>query len=164
VNLSKFFVVLQAPYPYFKGPSSELIEETLTLVESQGFDYAFDYALDYQAGATTNQYILTNDGDAPARIKVVFNGSVINPTLTNTSAGNSVQIEKTLVASDVITLELTAGGRSITNQEGVSFEQFFNGETAFFDIPVGSNTLVFSASTFDASASCDITITKFYES
>lgn len=159
---SNFSISLVAPWPFFKGDGSEVETASLTLVESEGFDYPMDYPFDYDAGASTNVYVFDNDGDVPALIKVVFNGSVISPTLTNTSAGQSVQIATTLSSSTSVTLQYTPSGRSIKNQDGTSYESYFNGETAFFFVPVGSNTFVFSASTYDAVASCDITLTKFF--
>lgn len=157
---SSFSVFLTAPFPFFKGSSTETA--TLELNESEGFDYPMDYPFDYEAGASTNTYIFNNDGDVPALVKVTFNGPVISPTLTNTSTGNSVQIDTTLSGGTSVVLEYTSTGRSIRDQNGVSYEQYFNGETAFFFIPIGSNTFVFSASTFDSQASCDLVFNKYY--
>jgi len=67
------------------------------------------------------------------------------------------------VYSETITINYTSQGRSITNQDGISQEEFFNGETDGLFIPTGSNTFLFSASTFDANAQCEIFLTKrFY--
>lgn len=162
VDKSSFSVFLTAPWPFFSGDGSEVETASLSLVESQGFDYPMDYPFDYEAGASTNTYTFNNDGDVPALIKVVFNGPVISPTLNNTSNGDSIQIDAVLDSSTSVTLEYTNAGRSIRDQNGVSYEAYFNGETAFFFIPLGTNIFTFTASTFNSNASCDITLTKYY--
>lgn len=162
VDKSKFNIRLIAPYPYFKGATSETVTTTLNLSNTLGFDYPVTYPFSYQPGNSTFQYTWNNDGDTTGFIKVVFNGSVINPTLTNSTNGKYVQIEKTLSTSDYVTLEYTNTGRNIVNQLGVNYETYFNGETAFFFVPVGSNTFSFTASTYDALANCTITLDKYY--
>lgn len=159
---SDFRVSLMAAYPFFKGATSEVETATLYLNESLGFDYPMDYPFDYVAGSVSNSYVFNNDGDVPALIKIVFNGSVISPTLSNTSTGKAVQIDTTLSVGTAITLQYTSSGRSVVDQNGTSYEQYFNGETAFFFVPLGSNTFVFTGSTYDALASCNITLTKYY--
>ena len=163
VDKSMVDIMLTAPWPFFKGATSEDISETLYLNESLGFDYPVDYPFDYEAGSTTNTYVFDNDGDTEALIRVDFNGPVINPTLNNTSTGEFIQIETTINSgTTVICQKPVSAGRSIADNSGISYEQYFNGETAFFYVPVGSNTFVFSASTYDSSASCVISITKYY--
>lgn len=159
---SRFRVVLQAPFPFYKGSSSDVINETLYLDQSLGFDYPFDYPFDYEAGVTSSVYTFNNDGDAPALIAVQFNGPVIGATLTNQTNGEYVQIDTTIPSGQYVTLAWTSSGRVVESNSGVSFEQYFNGATAFFTVPLGSNTFRFTASTFDASASCDITLTKYF--
>lgn len=162
VDKADFSVRLTAAFPFYKGGDEDVIEETLYLTDSLGFDYPVDYPFDYQSGVAVNSYIFDNDGDVDALVKIVFNGSAINPTLTNTSAGNMVQIGTTLTGSVSVTLEYTPSGRNISDQDGNSYEQYFNGSTAFFFVPRGSNTFVFSAATYDVNASCDLTFTKYY--
>lgn len=158
---SSFDITLIAPWPFFKDGTTT--STTLYLNESLGFDYPVNYPFDYVAGSTTNTYIFNNNGDVDALIKVVFNGPVISPTLNNTSTGNSVQIDTTLVSGTIITLEKpTNAGRSIRDQNNASYESYFNGQTSFFYLPVGSHTFTFTASTYDVSASCNITLTKYY--
>lgn len=159
---SNFSVTLQAPWPFFKGADADVITETLELNESEGFDYPVDYPFDYVAGSATNTYIFNNDGDVPALIKVVFNGPVISPTLTNSSTSGMVQIDTTLGSGTIVTLNYGSQGRSIIDQNGTSYETYFNGDTSFFFVPVGTNTFSFTASTYDAQASCIITLTKYF--
>ncbi len=159
---SSFDVSLTAAYPFFKGPTSSIITETLELNESEGFDYPFNYPFDYEAGANNSTYVFNNDGDVPALIKVVFNGPVVTPTLNNLTTGKSVQIETTVTDGNSVSLEYTPSGRLIQDQNGVSYEQYFNGETAFFFVPIGSNTFTFTAATYNTNSSATITLTKFY--
>lgn len=155
-----FEVELVAPQPYFVDKDSGVIEETLTLVQSSGIDLPTDLPASFASGGNNNRFVFNNDGDTTAKLKVEFSGPVINPTLLNSSTGEILQIEKTLDANEVITIEYTAEGRVVENQSGVSQEEFFNGSTNALFIPKGSNTFLFSASTFDANASCTLYLTK----
>lgn len=155
-------IVLVAPYPFFSSSVSDVTNATLYLNQGLGFDYPFDYPFDYVAGSSTNTLVFNNDGDVPALITIAFNGPAITPTLNNTSQGTRVQIDTTLSATTVnLSFDPTAG-RIIEDQNGTSYEQYFDGNTSFFFVPLGSNTFIFTADTFDAGASCNITLTKYY--
>lgn len=155
--------VLQAPYPFLSGSDEDVVTAHLELNESLGFDYPFDYPFDYVAGAVNSEVTIDNDGDVPALVKVVFNGPVDIPTLVNTTTGEIAQIDTSLAGGESVTLEYTTNrGRVIENGSGLSYETHFNGDTAFFFAPVGSNTFVFTAGSYNAAASCDITLTKYF--
>lgn len=157
---ASFTCVVTAPYPYFSGPSSELITETLLLSQSEGLDLPATLPATFVAGSATNSYTFDNNGDTFALLAIEFTNG-INPTLTNSSQGSFVQIEKN-ITGETVTLEYSNNGRIIEDNNGTSFEQYFIGETSFLFVPTGTNIFTFSASTFDASASCKIQLTKFY--
>lgn len=160
VDKSNFTIQLIAPYPFFKD--STPITTTLYLDSSLGFDYPMTYPFDYVAGATLSKYIFVNDGDVPALVAVRFNGLVTTPTLSNTSAGEVIQINTSISAGSNVSLSYTNTGRSIVDQSGTSYEVYFNGNTAFFFVPVGSNTFIFTAGTYDSTSSCNLSFTKYY--
>lgn len=157
-------IALQAvfPYTFLTGGDSDEIVQVLQLEEPGGFDIPYDLPFDFASGGTGDSYTFDNDGQAEAILKVAFKGSVINPTLTNTSTGEVIQIETTLSDTDTVTVELKSDGLFVTDQKGVNFQEFYVGSTDSLFIPTGSNTFKFSANTFDTDARCTLTLNKRY--
>lgn len=153
-------IELKAPFPFYRSSTVEVAE--LVLSEAGGTDYPLDFPMSYVGGTSGNVYNFNNDGSVAALLKATFNGEVTNPTLINESNGTIFQIEATLLSSESVTGQFLNNQRSIKYNSGVSAESVFNGTTAFFLIPVGTNIFRFSASTYSASATCDLEFTKYY--
>jgi hypothetical protein len=148
------------PNPNFTD--SESIVETIYLADVQGFDIPFDITFDI-AGGTGDTVTIENEGDVDVYPTIRFNGggsTLINPTLTNQTTGQSLQINTTISNSNYVEIAFGRAGITVLYNGTTNYLQYLVGD--LFQLIQGSNTLRFSASSYNASSNCQITHTNSY--
>lgn len=155
-------LVCAFPFTFLSGGVNDLITQTVSLVETGGFDLPFDLPFDFASGGNDNLATFNNNGDTTALLKATFTGPVINPQLRNLTTSQIISIDKELLQGESIEVFLSNTGRVVVDNNGVSQEEFFNGDTGSLFLPLGANNFAFTASSFNENATCTLTFTKRY--
>ena len=160
---------LTAPYPYFRDTEADTA--TLNVEDVQGFDITgtgaddWDLPFDITGGTGSSILLFNNTGTEDALMSVTFSGAQTNPTLTNVTTGEIIQILTTMSASDTITVEFNfKSGRSVLKNGTTNMESSFRGRSNYLFLSTGSTTLQYNASNPGPSAECVVSITKYYNS
>ena len=165
-TFANFFVQVRGEEPWLLD-SNNSIEETLTLAESNGYVLPFSAPIPFGESTTTDTVTILNDGDIALPPSIVFNGPVTNPRLTNQTTNETVGITGTINNGESVVIYRNSSGVFYELNgtigipgSGVNYFQFKTGD--LFDLAIGSNTLKFTAQTFNANASCIVRFTNGY--
>lgn len=152
---ARFQVILRGEDSYWLDPVENSV--TLYLEEVQGFDLPVTLPFDILGGTGNSQATIDNTGDVAIypTVTITAQATLINPTLTNLTTGESLQINTTLLTGDVVVIEYGSSGVTVTLNGGTNYYSNLVGD--LFQLQVGTNTLRFSASTFDAASSAVVT-------
>jgi hypothetical protein len=126
--------------------SQTLTSVTSFLPQSGGVTYAVTYPVQF-GGSSGGSVTASNSGNAPAFPLVTLYGPMINPVIANDSTGESIRLNLTLVAGDVVAVDMkkrliVQGGT--TNRMGA----FISG-SKFWAILPGLNNLRVGADAYD---------------
>lgn len=144
---ARFQIILVAEDPYWQDSTD--ISVTMMLEQVQGFDLPVDLSFDILSGGNEDTEVIDNTGQVAIypRITITAGASLINPTVTNQSTGESVQINGTLLAGDVVIIEWGPSGETVTKNGSINYYEFLIGN--LFKLQLGTNILRFTASSFD---------------
>jgi phage-related protein len=117
-----------------------------------GRTYDRVYDLDYGGGATTG--IITNTGWYTTYPTITITGPAVNPRVINNSTGQSLLIDYTLQATDILVLDTDY--RTVTIN-GVNRRAILNNASAWFAAPPGTSLYSFQATGTGVGTSCVVT-------
>ena len=110
-----FAVQLKASDP--RVYSAEEYGTNLSIYDASGggTDYPEDYGIDFLGATSTNERVLTNDGNANAYPKLRFygptTGTLTGVTVTNITTGQTLVINSTILSGQILTADM---GRLVT--------------------------------------------------
>lgn len=120
---------------------------TITLPISGGV--TFPYMFPVRFGASTGgSAVITNRGTTSTPPVVRFYGPMVNPSISNLTTGQKVQLDMTLVAGDVITLDMAR--RTVIQGETTNRMSVLESGSRFWQLRAADNYLSFQASEYDA--------------
>lgn len=153
----QFEIVLKAEDPYYISPST--IAYYCGLTQTGGFPIPMTIAAPLSS-LTGNTIQIINGGDVPGKVVFKIANAVVNPTVTNITTGKSFTIAQTLIDGETITVYKDTTGQYVTKNTGASLYSYFTG--TIFDIVPGTNIIVFSATTYTATAVLEVDFTEKY--
>ena len=140
----------------------DITSTTLNLTPSapSGRTYNRTYNLSYGGGSLTGSGFVINNGWATTNPIVTIQGPAVNPVLTNNTTNQSITINYTLGASDVVVIDLNL--KTVT-LNGTSARNILANNSQWFSAPTGTTQLSFSATSFTLGAtSCRVTYANAY--
>ncbi len=156
VSFADFSMVLIANDPFWSATSATTY--TIDLSEGGGTPVASPVPSPVGSG-TADRVTVVNGGDVAIYADYEITGACVNPTITNTTTGESFQITGTFVGSDVLSITWTQAGLSVL-KNGSNYMQYFTG--TFFKLAVGNNIVRFTSSTHYSGTGCTISIYNKY--
>lgn len=160
ITNNSFFVEWRCEDPYFLSETTQ--SESLSLVNPVGVVVSSVVSAQFGEGSGDNKAIINNTGDVARSPKITFSGALVSPTIRLVSTGQSVGINTTMVAGQTVViyrlngaLYVELGGTIDSPNSGTSYFRYLSGD--LFDIPVGSEQVVFSASSGSGTATIDFT-------
>jgi phage-related protein len=161
----RFQVAFHAPSPYW----TDVSDTVLTLSYTGSYvTFPFAFAPGGSAfgslGTINGQVInIDNTGDVATPLTMVFNGPSVNPKIQNNTTGEYIQLNKTLVAGECITVYTAFGRKTVTFTSGgttISAMQYLDLLSTFFVLELGANQLQFIDDGTKIGASASVTYRK----
>lgn len=150
VTFADFNMVLIASDPFWA--STAVTNYSVTL--SEGGGTPVDSPVPSPVGSgTSDKVTVTNSGDVATYADFTISGACVNPTVTNTTTGESFQFEDTLVPSDTVVISWTQSGLSVLKNGSNAMASF---KGTFFKLPVGASVIRFTSGTYYSGTSLNI--------
>jgi hypothetical protein len=156
VTMNDYRVELKAEDPFWKG--STAVTGSASLSDEGGTPVSSPVPSPVGT-ASDNLVSITNNGDVEYYPSITINGSVENPTVTNTTTGESFSFDYDLEAGGSIEVYYQTG--EVFAKKG-SADIYENLTGDLFKLATGTNSIRFTADTFSSSASIDITFYPRY--
>lgn len=153
----QFEIVLKCENPYWLSAST--ISYYCGTTATGGFPISATIPMPL-GSLSGNSIQIINNGDVAGKAVFKIANSVINPTVTNMTTGQFMKVTYTLVDGEYIMIYRDQTGQYVTKNTGASLYSYFTG--SIFDIAVGTNIIVFSASAYSATAVLQIDFTEKY--
>lgn len=143
------------PRKYSQGENSVFI--SMPPLVSDGLDYPLVYPLDYGTTPDPSNLIVTNSGDAPAPVELIYSGPVTNPTLINQTTGVRLGFEITLAADETLTVNTRVGTVLLNGTADRLYTRTLASSPILgFDLLPGDNDLQTIAEDWDTGAGIEI--------
>lgn len=144
------------PRRYSLGEESKFLE--LPPDTEDGLDYPLVYPLDYGIEVLSNSAIVTNDGDAPTPLTLVFNGPVTNPRLVNQTTGEQLGFEIVLTEDDTLTVNTRLGTVLLNGVADRLYTRTASSSPLLgFDLEAGDNEIQIIADEWETGAGVELT-------
>jgi len=124
-----------------------------------GRGYNRTYNVTYGGGTQGNTGLVINQGTTTTYPTVTIKGPSTNPTIGNLTTGQSITLNYSMVATDVIVIDSL--NRTIT-LNGNPARNLITGASQWFSAPVGTSQFYFSATGTTAGAGATITYYNAY--
>ena len=124
-----------------------------------GRGYDRTYNVTYGGGTQGNTGLVINQGTTTTYPTVTITGPATNPTIGNLTTGNSINLNYSMVSTDVIVIDSL--NRTIT-LNGNAARNLITGTSQWFNAPVGTSQFYFSATGTTAGAGATITYYNAY--
>lgn len=161
INVSTKTFLMRDEYPLhasfqieFYAPDYRILSQTSQTVSvsmpvSGGVVYTVVFPIVYGA-SSGGSAVAVNNGSTQASPIVTIAGPAINPVVTNQTTGERFAINLTLLAGDVLTLDMA--NRTLVQGTSSSTTPRMGSKSAdsvFWKLQPGSNLILFTADTFD---------------
>lgn len=140
VSIGSFYVELTSGEPFFSDGEETSYSATL----SEGGGFPLPAPLPFPLiGSDNDSFAISNTGDEAFYADFRIYGEVVNPTVTNSTTGESFTIETTIGDGDYVHIYMTNNGPVVELNDESSLYVYFEGVVPI--IGVGDNTILFSA-------------------
>ena len=156
-NYQVFSLQLMAPNPYWLSEDSQSTEMVSWI---GGFSFPLRLPSKF-ATAGEREINIINSGDVKTPVKLEIYGVATNPTITNTSTGEFIKVNTTLLESDVLTITTEFGNKKV-ERNGESVFHFIDLNSTFFELEVGDNVLEFKTEDVEDEANIKISYRNRY--
>jgi phage-related protein len=151
-------VTMFCPDPRYYDVTTQSLSLSPSAVS--GRTYNRTYNLTYGGGSLTNSGQIVNAGWAITNPIITITGPVVNPVVSNVTTGQSITINYTLGASDVLVIDLNL--KTVT-LNGVSARNILANASQWFSAPPGTTQISFSGTSYTIGAtSCTVTYANAY--
>ena len=152
---------LMAPDPAWLDTSDNEL-----LVSSVIGKFTFPISFPTQMGALDNERIITNRGDMPTPVRIIFNGPAENPKIANETTGDFVKVARTLLDDEQLIVDTTFGAKRVTfiDKDGVETNAFgfIDLESQFWWLEVGDNKIVYTSDSGGSAATVHLFFKQRY--
>lgn len=141
-KFAHFQFSLTAPYPYWQ--KQNVVSQALSGVQKQ-FKFPWNIAQPYRFGQLMQMQFMNvyNNGQVPVPFTVTFfaKNAVKNPKIINMKTGESLVLNKEMVADERIVVEITHDRTYVTSSVDGSIRGVLDLDSTFFRLGVGDNVL-----------------------
>jgi hypothetical protein len=116
----------------------------------RGFNKSFDYG--WGGTATAGAYTITNLGAAPTKPVLTLVGPLTNPTLTNETTGEELELTYTLGSGEILEVDFDAATILLN---GTASRYYAKTGGFFWELVAGANTVRFSAQSGSGTATLE---------
>jgi len=164
--------------PFWRDASDS--RATLTL-EDPAFIFPLVFSPTIKFGVIANKtVVIENEGHVESPVLIKFLGPATNPIITNETTGEYIKVDKTLLADEMLEINTAFGNKSVMfgeYEEYIGDEGqieyrfvgtpsnafgFIDPESTFFQLQVGTNTIVFDDDTSSEDAKVVIDYNNLY--
>lgn len=149
-NLKTFTLELTAYNPLWR----DVAENALKLGDFTGglkFPFEFNKEVKFASKGAVSSIEIT--GDVPSPIRAEFKGGAMTPQLTLNQTGEFIKVNITLEENEELIITTDYGNKLVNkrNADGnlESANHLISVDSSFFSLPIGTNTLAFSATAGD---------------
>lgn len=101
-------------------------------------------------GSLANQVIINNTGDVETPVRIQFVGGIESPVITNETTGESIVVNQTIAATDILEITTGYGNKKVTiiaadGTRTSAFQYIDSDLTTFFNLALGENILTYTA-------------------
>jgi hypothetical protein len=152
VNKSSLLVEMQTEYPLMQNYTQT--SQNIPISSGGGFGIPFAMPFAMNVGAL-NTISVTNNGNYPAYPVFTFTGKLTNPSLTNLTTGDQININYSLTsATDQIVVD-TYKRTVVILPSGNNGRQYVSGK--FWTVPVGQSSIVLGNANQSDGGTCTVT-------
>ena len=108
-------VRLRAPDPSFYDPSQK--SRTFYVVGADGLSFPIGFPIPFSGSIITGGEDLEYVGSWQTYPTIILTGPLQNPRIENVTTGDRLELEYNLIADEVVTIVLTPGAKTITNND-----------------------------------------------
>lgn len=152
---------LMAPDPAWLDTSDNEL-----LVSSVIGKFNFPISFPTQMGVLDNERIITNRGDMPTPVRIVFNGPAENPKIANETTGDFIKVARTLLDDEQLIVDTTFGAKQVIfiDKDGVESNAFgsIDLESQFWWLEVGDNKIVYTSDSGGSAATVHLFFKQRY--
>lgn len=129
---------------------------TVTLPKDGGvtFDLVWDIVFGDSSGGLATA---TNAGTTQAKPVIKLYGPMDNPRITNTTTNEYIDINHTMVAGDIITIDMTGDSPTVIQGTNTNRMGKVRDGSVFWSLAPGANTITLTAAGYEADAKAEIT-------
>lgn len=144
-------VTVICPEPYFRKKTDNaerlvyVTPQFVLPVEFDGDNVIMGERTEFPSAPVTNE----GDVEVGVRISFALDGAVMNPTITNATTGDYIQISSGLVYGDAVELSTVTGNKYVTvirNGQRLNYLGHLSSGSSWIVLVPGVNTIEFSAS------------------
>lgn len=149
-NLKTFTIELTAYNPLWR----DVAENALLLGDFTGgltFPFEFDDTVTFASRGAVSNIVIS--GDVPSPIRAEFKGGADTPILTLSQTGEFIKVNIELQEDEELIITTDYGNKIVNKREAdgslTSANHLISNDSTFFSLPIGENTLTFSATAGD---------------
>ena len=149
--LEQFTVQLSCPSPFWRD-QQETKKDIASWIGSFYFPLEIPIDEGIQFGYREPSVIVDvyNEGDVDTGMRVAFKaiGTVVNPLLLNINTGEFIQVNQTLAAGDVVTVNTEYGSKGATLERGgvkSDYFRYIDVDSTFMQLRIGDNVFRYNA-------------------
>lgn len=116
-------------------------EEIVTWIGGMTFPWVLPSSFAMKGPKIIN---IVNRGDVEAPVRIEFRGPATNPRVTNRATGEFIQVNRELLAGDVLIITTDFGGKRVEINDQNVFN-WIDLESSFWQLQVGDNVIEYSS-------------------
>ncbi len=141
-KFAHFQFSIDAPYPYWQKDNS--VSQALSGIQNH-FKFPWNISRSYRFGEwmATQFMNIRNDGQLPVPFTATFyaKNEVENPKITHASTGETLILNKSMVAGERVVVEITHDRTYVTSSEDGNIRGALDLDSTLFRLGVGDNVL-----------------------
>lgn len=135
-----FSLTLLCPSPFWLDDYT-VSEEIVTWIGGMTFPLVLPTSFAMKGPKVIN---IVNKGDVETPVRIEFRGPATNPRITNRSTGDSIQVNRQLLAGDVLVITTDFGNKRV-EINGVNAFNWIDLDSVFWQLRVGDNVVEYSS-------------------
>ena len=164
VPTQAFVISFECPDPYWYDITTQNISMQDTVANTTfPVTFATTLVLSYWSGLSKT---ITNNGDAKTPIYIMLYGPCTNPKILNSTTGEYLKVNKTMVAGDLLEINTAFGNKTVyytpTGGSKVSAMAYLDLGSTFFQLSQGNNIIALSDDSSSTSDICNLLFTNRY--
>ena len=139
-NYQQFLITLLCPNPFWLDDYT-VSEEIVTWIGGMRFPWRLPSRFAMKGPKVIN---IVNRGDVETPVRIEFRGPATNPRVTNRATGEFIQVNRELLAGDVLIITTDFGAKRV-EINGQNVFNWIDLESSFWQLQIGDNVIEYSS-------------------